>query len=105
MTLTALTVLIYGVLVAAGGLLGYVKAGSVPSLFSGLLAGATLVGASIAMTRGATQGGWWVSLLITALLLFRFGSVAARNFKIMPGGVMIAMSVIVLIILLARRGK
>ncbi|HMV51391.1 MAG TPA: TMEM14 family protein, partial [Blastocatellia bacterium] len=42
---TAWVVLIYGVLVAAGGAMGYFKAGSTASLIAGLGSGVLLVGA------------------------------------------------------------
>lgn len=105
MTATTLTVLIYGVLVALGGIYGYVKAQSVPSLVAGVGAGAVLVGAAIAMMRGAYQVGWWVSLVVALLLLARFVSASFKGFKWMPGGLMIILSLAVIIMLLiGRRG-
>jgi hypothetical protein len=44
-------------------------------------------------------------LAVTLLLLARFGMAAAREFKLMPGGLVIIMSVIVLITLLTNRGN
>ena len=96
-------VLIYAVLVAAGGVVGYLKAGSLASLFAGLLSGILLGGSAFAMMRGAFQTGWWLALVVTILLLVRFGAAAAKGFKMMPGGMVIIMSVIVLIALLTNR--
>jgi len=96
---------LYALLVAAGGLIGFIKAGSSASLVAGLGAGLILGGSVIAMTRGAFQPGWWVALVVTLLLLARFGMAAAREFKLMPGGLVIIMSVIVLITLLTNRGN
>ena len=45
------TVLIYALLVAVGGVLGYVRAGSVASLVAGLVSGLLLVGSAVAMMR------------------------------------------------------
>lgn len=102
--MTAWLVLIYGILVAAGGVMGYVKATSMASLLAGGVAGLALIGAAVMMMRGNYQAGWWVSLVVAILLLGRFGSVAANSgFKFMPGGMVIISSVIVLAALLLQR--
>lgn len=97
-------VLIYGILVAVGGVMGYAKAGSMASLIAGGVAGLALVGGAALMLRGSYQTGWWVALVIALLLLGRFGSVAlSKGFKLMPGGMVIIVSVIVLTALLMQR--
>ena len=97
-------VLVYALLVAAGGVMGYVKAGSMASLIAGLVAGLALAGGSALMLRGSYQNGWWLSLIVTLLMLARFGSVAlSKGFKLMPGGMVIILSVIVLAALLSQR--
>ena len=97
-------VLIYAIMVAAGGAMGYVKAGSMASLVAGVVAGLALAGGSVLMMRGSYQTGWWLSLIVTLLMLARFGSVAlTKGFKLMPGGIVIIVSLIVLAALLAQR--
>lgn len=97
-------VLVYALLVAAGGVMGYVKAGSMASLIAGLVAGLALAGGSALMMRGSYQNGWWLSLIVTVLMLARFGSAAlSKGFKLMPGGMVIILSVIVLAALLSQR--
>lgn len=103
--MTALVVLLYGILVAVGGVMGYVKAGSVASLVSGGGAGLILLGASVAMMRGSYALGWWISLFVALLLLGRFGMAAMNDFKLMPGGMVIAMSLIVLAVLFFHRTR
>lgn len=99
-------VLIYGILVAAGGVMGYTKAGSKASLLAGGLAGLVLLGSSALMWRGSYQTAWWIALVVTLLLLGRFGSAAISNgFKLMPGGMVIIVSVIVLVALLMERNS
>jgi uncharacterized membrane protein (UPF0136 family) len=99
-------VLIYGILVAAGGVMGYVKANSMASLIAGGLSGIALVGAAVAMMKGSYSAGWWVSLIVALLLLGRFGSAMLKSgFKMMPGGMVIILSIIVIAALLARRGQ
>ncbi|QQS48884.1 MAG: TMEM14 family protein [Acidobacteriota bacterium] len=98
-------VLIYGVLVAVGGVMGYVKANSTASLAAGLGAGILLVGSSIVMMRNSYQTGWWIALVVAILLLGRFGMAAMKEFKMMPGGMVIIMSIIVLAALILNRGR
>ncbi|MCG3159378.1 MAG: hypothetical protein JMDDDDMK_00364 [Acidobacteria bacterium] len=102
--MAAWLVLIYGVLVAAGGVMGYVKASSMASLLSGGVAGVALVASAVAMMKGAYAAGWWIALVIALLLLGRFGSVAlTKGFALMPGGLVIILSVIVIAVLLTHR--
>lgn len=102
--MTAWAILIYGLLVAVGGVMGYVKASSLASLIAGVGAGLVLVGAAAAMMKGAYQAGWWAALIVALLLLGRFGSVAlSKGFKLMPGGMMIILSVLAIALLLAQR--
>jgi uncharacterized membrane protein (UPF0136 family) len=96
-------VLIFAILVAAGGVMGYIRAGSTASLVAGAISGILLAGSAIAMMRGSYQAGWWVALVVTILLLARFGMAALKEFKMMPGGMVIIMSLIVLAALIAQR--
>jgi uncharacterized membrane protein (UPF0136 family) len=98
-------VLIYAALVAAGGVMGYLKAGSLPSLLAGVVSGLLLGGSALAMMRGAFQAGWWLALVVTILLLVRFGMAATKGFKMMPGGMVIIMSIVVLLALLTNRSQ
>lgn len=102
--MVAWVVLLYGILVAVGGLMGYTRAGSLASLISGGLAGLVLVGAAITMLRGSYSTGWWVALIVALLLLARFGiNALSKGWKLMPGGLVVIASLVVLAALLARR--
>ena len=98
-------VLLYGILVAAGGVMGYVKAGSIASIIAGVVSGVLLVGSAVAMMKGSYQTGWWIALIVTIALLVRFGLAALKGFKMMPGGIVIIMSLVVLAVLLANRSR
>ncbi len=100
---TAWIILIYGILVVAGGVLGYLKAQSTASLLAGGISGLLLIGAAVAMMRGSYQLGWWAALIIAILLLARFGMASLNNFKMMPGGMMIILSLIAIIALILGR--
>jgi len=96
-------VLIYALLIAAGGVMGY-RAGSTASLIAGVVAGLALAGASAAMLRDNYQTGWWVAFVVALLLLGRFALAAySKGFKLMPGGLVIILSLIVLAALLMQR--
>ena len=97
-------VLIYGILIAVGGVMGYVKAKSTASLIAGVISGIALVGAAAAMMKNAYSTGWWISLIDALLLLARFVIAELRGgFKMMPGGIVIILSIIVIAALLANR--
>lgn len=78
----------YGVMAGLGGVLGYVKAGSQTSLFSGSLSGILLVISGIAQQQGAT---WGLPLAIgmTILLILVFAVRFAKTRKLMPSGLMV----------------
>jgi len=104
--MVAWLVLIYGILMAAGGVLGYVRKDSMASLIAGGISGIALVGSAVAMMRGSYSTGWWISLIVALLLLGRFGSVAlTKGFEMMPGGMVIILSLIVIAALLTNRAQ
>ena len=99
-------VLIYGVLMAVGGVMGYVRKDSMASLIAGGISGIALVGSAVAMMKGAYSAGWWISLVVALLLLVRFGIAAMKGgFKMMPGGMVIILSIIVIAALLTHRAQ
>ena len=98
-------ILVYGILVTAGGFMGYARAKSVPSLIAGGLSGLVLIGAAVAMLRGAYQTGWWLALIVALLLLANFGVRSLSGFKMMPGGLMIILSLIAILVLLMGRNS
>jgi len=56
------------------------------------------------MLRDNYQTGWWVAFVVALLLLGRFALAAySKGFKLMPGGLVIILSLIVLAALLAQR--
>jgi uncharacterized membrane protein (UPF0136 family) len=98
-------VLLFGIIVAVGGVMGYVNAKSTASLIAGGVSGILLAGSAIAMMRDSYQIGWWIALVVTIALLARFGMAALKEFKMMPGGIIIIMSLIVLVVLLIQRTR
>ena len=84
----------YGVLVAAGGIFGYVKSQSRPSLIAGSVSGLFLIAAGLLVLMGVAAGaylGFAVNVLLVVLFGMRFG----KTRKFMPSGMMLALSVVV----------
>ena len=100
---TAWIILIYGILTAAGGVFAYLSVKSVPSIVAGGASGLLLVFAGYLMLRGSYSAGWWIALVVTLALLARFAATSFSNFKFMPGGLMILLSLIALVALLLGR--
>jgi uncharacterized membrane protein (UPF0136 family) len=87
---------IYAVLLAVGGIIGYVKAGSKPSLIAGL-ASALLSLIALGVSIASPTWGMAIGAVLAALLAAFFGRrylVTTRKF--MPAGLLAAVSLIVL---------
>ena len=102
MNLPDAAVAIYGALVALGGLMGYLKARSIPSLILGLLFGVALIlSALFAGAEGAFPADLplWLVLGLTVLSLYRLN--VSRRF--MPAGLLVLLGAVVSVILLTAR--
>jgi len=96
-----LIVLVYGLLVLAGGIMGYVKAKSLPSIIMGIIFGVFIIWSSTIMYKGDPLGTYLslaASLILAAFFAMRFRVTK----KFMPAGLMIILSVISVITLLIR---
>jgi len=102
-SMVGVVILVYGLLIAAGGVMGYVSAKSVPSLAAGLASGLLLLMAAGLMMRSNFNAGWWIALFVTLALLARFVYASVGGFKMMPGGMVILLSIIALAVLLLGR--
>ena len=104
---TAIIVLIYGALVVLGGVMGYVKAKSKPSLYAGLGFGFALVISGQMLWQGNTRVLPGATVL-AAILLVVMGIRFARTKKFMPAGLVALMSLAAVIVLVqairAHRG-
>jgi uncharacterized membrane protein (UPF0136 family) len=91
-----ITLGIYGVLLAVGGLIGYFKAGSRPSLIAGLLSAVAAFGA-LGLSIGRSQLGSPLGLLLSIVLFVLFGyRYAIKTGKFMPSGLLAVISLVVL---------
>lgn len=93
---------IYAVLLAGGGVMGYRKAGSRPSLIAGVVSGVVaLAGLVWSVAQPGSRGG----LLLGMTLAFVMALVFLRRFgmtrKVMPSGLLAVLSIVMVILLLA----
>jgi len=97
MDVTRLYFLIFGALTILGGVIGYVKAGSVPSIIAGALTGVLLLVAGALLPEHRAAGlaaAFIVSLLLAAQFVPKF----IRTGKVMPAGLMSILSVIGIVV-------
>ncbi|XP_046386722.1 transmembrane protein 14C [Ischnura elegans] len=73
----------YAATIAAGGIMGYVKAGSVPSLGAGLLFGSILCAGAYLTSQNPNN--YYLSLGTSAVLAGVMGSRFYSSGKVMPG--------------------
>lgn len=96
----SIAVIVYGIAVAAGGVMGYVEAKSIMSILTGGLTGVLLIIAGVVSASQPKVGYGAATVLALALLgffVYRFMS----THKMMPAMGVIGLSVIMLILLVA----
>jgi len=93
MEATKIYFILFGVLTIAGGIVGYVKAGSVASIIAGSITGVLLLVAAFLLPehRGA---GLATALVISLLLAVQFVPKFLQTGRAMPAGLMAILSVI-----------
>ncbi|WP_435017669.1 TMEM14 family protein [Tundrisphaera sp. TA3] len=89
---------IYAALLAAGGLIGFRKAGSSASLIAGVASGVTALGA--AWLSNQTRGGFALGAVLSAVMLAFFAPRFLASRKFMPGGLLTVVSVVVLVVMI-----
>jgi uncharacterized membrane protein (UPF0136 family) len=88
----------YAILVAIGGIIGFITARSRPSLIAGLASGAAAA-ACLVVSFSHLRLGFGLGAVLAAVLLSFFGTRFARRRKFMPGGLMVLVSLAVLVLL------
>ena len=90
---------IYGVLLAVGGVIGYVKAGSRASLIAGTIS-AVAAFAAVGLSIISSQGGTALGMILAVALFLLFGyRYAVKTRKFMPSGLLAVVSLIVLAVM------
>ena len=97
MEATKIYFILFGVLTFTGGIVGYVKAGSVASIIAGSITGVLLLVAAFLLPEHRTVGlatAFVISLLLAAQFIPKF----LQTGRAMPAGVMSVLSVIGVIV-------
>ncbi len=97
--IAAITLGIYALLLGIGGVIGYLKAGSRPSLIAGSLSAVTALGA-MGLSAAKHQFGVPLGLLLSITLFVLFGyRYAVKTHKFMPSGLLAVASLVVLAVM------
>ena len=84
---------VYIVLLVVGGLIGFLKAGSKPSLIA-----SSVFAVALALCQFGKLGPAWVTDLLLGLLLVVFVMRFAKTKKVMPAGLMLVLTAVMLIV-------
>jgi uncharacterized membrane protein (UPF0136 family) len=95
-----ISLLVYAILVSAGGVMGFLKGKSKASLIAGLVSGALML-TSYSISLRNTSMGFMMGAGIAGLLLIVFGMRLAKTKKFMPSGMLLALTAIEEILLIA----
>jgi uncharacterized membrane protein (UPF0136 family) len=91
-----IALVVYAVLLAVGGIIGYTKAASRPSLIAGLASAAAAI-LALALSFQNTSMGMGLGSAVAALLFLFFGyRFAVKTRKFMPSGLLAVVSLAVL---------
>lgn len=105
MNVAAIATFVYGLLILIGGIMGYVKAQSVPSLIGGIVTALFAFPSALMIRGGARSGVAFAAGLAVALAIFGGKSFLIDHSKFMPRGLIFVLSVLELLILLATGRK
>ena len=88
--------IVFGLLTIAGGIMGYVRAGSTASIIAGSISGILLLLAAF-LLPGNIAAGLALAAIVSFLLAGRFLPAFLKTGAVMPAGMMSVLSVIGLI--------
>ena len=95
MDIAAIATVGYGLLSGLGGIWGYIKSRSKPSLISGCISGILLLVAAFLQIQG-NDLGLLLSKIVTLLLVIVFAVRLIKTGKFMPSGLMLIAGVVTL---------
>lgn len=99
---TYIVIAVYGALVFAGGLMGFIKANSIPSLIMGSVSALLLFVTSYGLLSGyswAPIAAFAIPLLLTLFFLYRF----SLSYAFMPAGLMVILGIATLIMVWLKK--
>jgi uncharacterized membrane protein (UPF0136 family) len=83
---------VFGAITVAGGVIGFVKAKSKASIIAGGISGALLVVAGALVGGANTTVALALGFVVSLALLGRFGNAYRKTKKVMPAGLIAALS-------------
>jgi uncharacterized membrane protein (UPF0136 family) len=89
--------IVFGILTIFGGIIGYVKAGSKPSIIAGSITGILLLVAGFLLPEHRVAG-LVIALIVSIVLALQFVPKLIRTGRVMPAGMMSILSVIGIIV-------
>jgi uncharacterized membrane protein (UPF0136 family) len=89
---------LFGALTIAGGVMGFVKAGSRASLIAGGVSGVLLLVAGYLVGAGNVVAGLVLGLVLSLALAGQFGPKFFRTRKVMPAGMMAVLGAIGIVV-------
>ena len=92
--------IIFGILTIVGGIVGYVKAGSMASIIAGSISGVLLLLAAFLLPEHQAAG-LILALAVSLLLAAQFIPKFFRTFTVMPAGLMSVLSALGIIVAIA----
>lgn len=104
MTADKIIYIVYGILLIVGGYMGYSKAGSQMSLIMGAVSGVVVL-AGTYLVYQSNSAGHWVITATSALLAVMFLMRVIKTQKMMPSGMLLLLSIIVLVVSLLQLKK
>ena len=93
---TKIYFLVFGLLTIAGGVMGYVKAGSTASLIAGGISGVLLIVAALLLPSHVAIG-LALGIIVSLLLAGRFLPAFFKTGKMMPNGMMALLSIVAIV--------
>ena len=94
---TRIYFIVFGILTIAGGVIGYLKAGSMASIVAGCLTGILLLAAAFLLPKNL-EAGLALGVIVSLLLAIQFVPKFIQTAKAMPAGMMSVLSVIGIIL-------
>jgi uncharacterized membrane protein (UPF0136 family) len=97
-------VIAYAVIILGGGMMGFAKAHSWPSIIMGTIAAILLICAAIGMFNKSVLGyfgAMGIAFILSVFFTYRF----FQSFKLMPAGLVAILSILTFIVLAAARLK
>jgi uncharacterized membrane protein (UPF0136 family) len=91
--------IVYAVIVAAGGSYGFIKADSKASLIAGAVCGVLLFG-SFLVSRMNLKRGYYSGIGVTAVMCVTFAVRWSKTGKMMPNGMLLILSIVVIVLML-----